>query len=222
MGISSSAEKDAMNTKTEEGEVIFDIRDLICTKGDVFVENGRSYVCPGVTDYAYPATMFKMQDGRRLDVNLAWYLDHPGGPMTLDLVVIREWVPKGFKNKKKRKYDERGLVRRLATLGKSSYENFKKMELMDPPVCYKEMIRHTFPYGIKISESDSEKTYDILNNYKRHITPETRDDNRFDDDDDDDDDNESSDDETSYGDVPTKVPCTQVVSPLSLSHHSGH
>ena len=94
---------------------------------------------------------------------------------------------------------------------------------MDPPVCYKEMIRHMFPFGIKISESDSEKTYAILNNYKRHITPEARDDNRFDDDDDDDDgDNKSPGDETSCGGVPTKVTCTQVVSPLPLFHHSGH
>ena len=93
---------------------------------------------------------------------------------------------------------------------------------MNPPVRYKEMIRHTFPFGIKISESDSEKTYAILNNYERHITPEARDDNRFDDDDDDDDDNESSNDETPNGGVPTKVTCTQVVSPLPLFHHSGH
>ena len=37
MGLGSSTEKDAMNTKTEEGEVIFDIRELIYSKGDVFV-----------------------------------------------------------------------------------------------------------------------------------------------------------------------------------------
>ena len=148
--------------------------------------------------------MFKMHDGRCLDVNVAWSLDYPGSPMRLDLIVTREWIPKGFRRKRKR--EEHGLIHRLATLGKSSYESFKKMELIDPPECYEEMIHHTFPFRIKISESDSEHAYVRLNNYKRHIIPEARDDNRLDDDDDDDD--ESSADETSHGGdftVSTKV-----------------
>ena len=148
MGLGSSTEKDAMNTKTEEGEVIFDIRELIYAKGDVFVVKGRQYLCPGVTENAYPVTMFKMYDGRCVHVNVAWSLDYPGGPMRLDLVVVREWIPKGSRRKRKR--EEHGLIRRLVTLGKSSYESFKKMELVEPPECYKKMIHHTFPFGLKI------------------------------------------------------------------------
>ena len=143
-----------------KGTVVFDVGGLFPGGEQPFVVNGRKYVCM-VSEFT--DTVIHGPDGSFVCVEPAWSQDVVGGPMSLDLLTVKEVVADEIATKKT---DAQPLVRILACMGRSSTDKPEKIELLPIPDKFKEAYNYIFPNDLTL-QCCTARAWELLDGYKK-------------------------------------------------------
>ena len=120
------------STMAGKGMVVFDVGGLFPCGKQPFVVNGRKF----------SDTVIHGPNGSFVCVEPPWSQDVIGGPMSLDLLTVKEVVAAEIATKKA---DAHPLVRILACMGRSSADKPEKIELLPIPDKFKGVYDYIYP-----------------------------------------------------------------------------
>lgn len=143
-----------------KGTYVFDVKRLLDTEEQPFVINGRMYVC--LVD-EWNDTIIKEPDGRLLTIEPVWSRDIHGGPMSLELMIVREAVPDDMRGK----LPEHKFLRPLVLVGQSSVDEPGKIIPSTIPDKYKKVYEHIFSNDGDLEHS-TKTAWDMLADYNNY------------------------------------------------------
>ena len=120
-----------------KGTFVFDVKRLFSTEEQPFVINGRKYVC--FIDQCDDTTI-KETDGSLLTIEPMWSQGIHGGPMSLELMIVKEAVP----NDMTEKLPPHAFLRPLVLVGQSSVDEPGKIIPSTIPDKYKKAYEDIF------------------------------------------------------------------------------
>ena len=116
---------------------VFDVKNLFFTEEQPFVINGRMYVC--LVNQWNDITI-EGPDGSLLTIEPLWSQDIHGGPVSLELMIVKEAVPDDMRGK----LPQHNFLRPLVLVGQSSVDNPEKIIPSTIPDKYKKVYEDIF------------------------------------------------------------------------------
>lgn len=146
-------------SEIKPGTVTFDICHLL-SEGRVLISNDRKYVC--VEADPNNAKVAITSENKNMYVQPVWSMEDDEGPMSLELVIVKEVVLE------RRTTMVRGdaVIRSVLFVGRSSSKDPKKIDVLEVPKKYRQLFNMIFPTTSQLSES-SQKAYNLLNGHSR-------------------------------------------------------
>ena len=142
------------------GTFVFDVKRLFFTEEQPFVINGRMYIC--LVDQ-WNDTIIEEPDGSLLTIEPVWSQDIHGGPMSLELMIVKEAVPDDMRGK----LPHHKFLRPLVLVGQSSVDEPRKIIPSTIPDKYKKVYEDIFRNNGDLEHS-TEMAWGMLTDYNKY------------------------------------------------------
>ena len=146
-------------SEIKPGTVTFDICHLL-SEGRVLISNERKYVC--VEADPNNAKVAITSESKNMYVQPVWSMEDDEGPMSLELVIVKEVVLE----RKTTMVRGDAVIRSVLFVGRSSSKDPQKIDVLEVPKKYRQLFDMIFPTISQLSES-SQKAYNLLNRHSR-------------------------------------------------------